>query len=34
MEALFVFGFISGIAIVGGLYFWIQDWKETHKKVQ
>ncbi len=30
MEALVVFGFISAIAIVGGLYFWLQDRKEKH----
>ena len=33
MEALFMFGLVSAIAIiVGGLYFWIQDKKEAHKK--
>lgn len=33
MEALFMFGFVSAIAIVGGIYFWIQDRKELHKKM-
>jgi len=33
MEALFVFGLISAIAIVGGLYFWRQDKKEMRKKI-
>ena len=31
MEALFMFGLVSAIAIVGGLYFWRQD-KKAHKR--
>ena len=32
MEALFMFGLVSAIAIVGGLYFWRQDKKKAHKR--
>lgn len=31
MGALIMFGLVSVIAIVGGVYFWIQDKKEAHK---
>lgn len=30
MGALIMFGLVSAIAIVGGLYFWLQDRKEKH----
>ena len=32
MYALMTFGFVSAIAIVGGVYFWLQDRKKAHKK--
>lgn len=32
MYALMTFGFVSVIAIVGGVYFWLQDRKKAHKK--
>ena len=31
MGAIIMSALVSGIAIVGGVYFWIQDKKETRK---